>query len=192
MRATAEGASRPGAKFVVFRHTVDAFVRGVVRGQQLDTVEFCDEAARLGLDCARPSELPADAWFALIELSARHLSGGGTREERLERVGRHFVRAFADGVVGSGLVMVLRMLGPRRAMLRATENFTLGDDFTLMTVRELGEGRYELKHSPNGGQPWFMLGLLREGAVMLKLVRADLTWTWTPGSNVTVFHALWA
>lgn len=176
---------------VVFRHTVESFIRDVLQRRELLTPDFVAALAGKGIDVNKPRDLPRERWWALLELTAERIAPGRTRAENMELIGREMVRAFADGLVGRGLFMLLRIMGPRRAMLRTAENFRAADNFSSASVREVGKHHLELVYTPVAGMPELVLGILAESMTLIGVKNPRVVFELTPSSDGATYSLQW-
>ena len=90
---------------VVYRHTVESLVVQVVlaRGAMR-----ADELQALGV--YPPRDVPIALWASAVPKMAAALNPELPPDEQLKQSGHEIVRMFKKGVVGVGLLMVLRMV----------------------------------------------------------------------------------
>lgn len=142
---------------VVFRHTVEAFVERLINRHKLFTSRELQER---GFSPPRDTDL--DAWVVLLRESARRLSPTLDEDAALERVGREVFQAYGEGLVGRGLFIVLRLLGPRRALLRMADSMATADNFTQVKPQDLGPRQVRLHFNHSYGVTAYQRGLLSE------------------------------
>jgi uncharacterized protein (TIGR02265 family) len=174
---------------VIFRHSVEAFVERVLVAQGLMSPEFERELKRLGLDVAHPAEVNLETWSALVRAASRRMSPSKREADALEDVGRHMLRGFAASLVGKGLFLALRMLGPRRAVLRMPENYRSADSITHVIAREVSPTCMELTFNTTGGMPTYVRGLMLES--MTHVGAREPRVTFEERANETVFVLSW-
>jgi uncharacterized protein (TIGR02265 family) len=179
------------AEGVIYRHTVEAFIERVLLRRGLLSLEFDRELKALGVDASRPAELKLETWLALLKASARRLGPDRSEDDALEDVGREMLRGYIDGLVGRALFTVLRLIGPRRALLRMAENFHTADSITSVTARELGPSSIELEFKPVFGIPTYTRGVLLEALVLLRAKDAKVEFKDLP-TDATLFTVSWA
>ena len=179
------------AQGVIYRHTVEAFVERVLLRRGLLSLEFDRELKALGIDASRPKELSLEAWLALLRASARKLSPGRSEDDALEDVGREMLRGYIDGLVGKALFMVLRLVGPRRAMLRMAENFQTADSVTRVIARELTATSIELEFRPSFGIPTYQRGVMLEALGLLRAKEPKVEFRELP-TDAMQFIVSWA
>ena len=176
---------------VVFRHTVESFIRDVLQRRALLAPDFVSTLAAQGIDVNKPRDLPRERWWSLLELTAERIAPGKPRGQNMELIGREMVRAFADGLVGRGLFMVLRIMGPRRAVLRMAENFRTADNFSSVSVREIGPRHLEVAYTPVAGMPELVLGILSESMTLIGVKNPRVVFELTPSSDGAIYSLRW-
>jgi uncharacterized protein (TIGR02265 family) len=142
---------------VIFRHTVEAFFAEVVDRLHLFTH---DELRAQGL--WPPRDVDIFAWVALLRTTASRLRPDAPAEEALEEVGREMVRGYVASLTGRSLFALLRMLGPRRAMLRLAENYRTADSVTEVVTTQVSPTHLRLAYGDTGGVPTYVKGVLAE------------------------------
>jgi uncharacterized protein (TIGR02265 family) len=175
---------------VVFRHTVEAFIDRVILRRGLLSLEFDKELKALGLDVSRPVELSVTVWISVLRACARRLLPAGTEAEGLELVGREMLRGYLEGLVGKSLFMLLRMLGPRRALLRIMESYRTADNVTTIKATERAPNCVDLEFNNAFEVPTYVRGLVLEAMPMLGAREPKVEFRLLP-SGVTVFTASW-
>lgn len=156
------------AEGVIYRHTVEAFVERVLTRRALLTPEFRAELRALGLDAAAPKEVNLETWALLVRAVAARLCPGKPEAEALETVGREMLAGYSESLVGRSLFVLLRLLGPQRAMMRMAENYHSADSITRVEARALTAGSVELAFNTTGGLSHYVRGLLLEMLARLK------------------------
>ncbi|MFO0600006.1 MAG: DUF2378 family protein [Myxococcaceae bacterium] len=146
--------ARP-AEGVVFRHSVEALLNQVIKRRNLMTP---GELREFNLE--KPRDVGRDDWERLLRLLARKLTPDGTEAAGLEVLGREILIGYFDGLVGRGVFMVLKLLGPRRALLRMAENFETADNMTKVYPKELSPTHIELLFNDIGKMPTYVRGIL--------------------------------
>lgn len=180
------------AEGVIYKHSVEAFINQVVIRRGLLSLEFDKELRALGCDVSRPREMKLEPWVAMLRATARRLLPGAAEVAALEEVGREMLRGYAEGLVGRALFMVLRLSGPRRALLRIGENFRTADSITEVKAVERGPTAIDLEFNDVvGGVPDYVRGVLLESLVLLKVKTGTVTSQSRPGGGV-LFEVRWS
>lgn len=160
---------------VVFRHAVESFLAHVVRRNGLLTDDFVAELAALGFDAHKPRDTEAEVWISMLRKTAKRLSPDAPEAEALERVGREMLRGLFETLVGRGMLMVMKLLGPRKALLQIAESYKTSDTITKVTTHELSPTHVKLSFNSVGGVPSYVRGLLMEALDALKAKNGVIT-----------------
>ena len=176
---------------VIYQHTVETFIARVLLRRGLLSLEFDRELRAMGVDASRPKEMSLELWTAMLRATAKRMSPGKAPDDAVEELGREMIRGYRDGLVGRGLFVLLRMLGPRRALLRVKENFNTGDNVTKVKARELSPTCVELEFETTSGIPTWSRGILLEALQQLKVRDPKVEFRMLP-SMATVFTVSWA
>ena len=179
------------AEGVIFKHTVEAYIARVLLRRGLLSLEFDRELKTLGVDASRPKEVSLAVWLSMLRASAKRLSPGKAESDALEDLGREMLRGYCDGFVGKALFVVLRVMGPRRAMLRMMDNYRTADSVTTVKATELSASSIGLEFSSAFGIPSYVRGLLSETLVLLR-VREPKVESLDLASGATMFTVSWA
>lgn len=174
---------------VIYRHTVEAFVKRILLRRGLLSLEFERELRVLGLDVQHCRDVDLETWSKIVRATAARMSPGKAEAEALEDVGHEMLIGFAESLVGKGLMFVLRFLGPARALLRMPENYQSADSITRVTARQLSPREVELTFNTTGGMPTYVRGLMLETLAHLKA--HDATVRFDERIDSTVFNLSW-
>src|SRR4029453_3394206 len=71
------------------------------------------------------------------------------------KIGEACIDGFRETMLGRAVLSLLRVLGPRRALMRATQNFRAGNNYTESRLKELGPTQFELWMNEGGPDPSF-------------------------------------
>lgn len=145
---------------------MEAFLTQVVLRHQVMSVA---ELREKQLD--KPRDVDRDTWEWLLREVARRKAGTGPLAAGLEWVGREMMKGYVQGLVGKGVFMVARMLGPKRALLRMADNFSTGDDMTKVYASAKGDQHVELLFNDLGGMPTYIVGILSEALGQLGVTK---------------------
>jgi len=168
---------------VIFRHTVEAFFSEVVDRLHL----FTHDELR-AQDLWPPRDVDIFAWVTLLRTTAARLRPDAPVDDALEEVGREMVRGFAESLTGRSLFGLLRMLGPRRAMLRLAENYRTADSVTEVVTTQVSPTHMRLAYSDTGGVPTYMKGVLAES---LERIGVDARIAFIEAAEGATFDVRW-
>lgn len=153
----ADGAIR--AEQVVFEQTMEGLLRAI-RPRMTGACKARLKAAGLDVDAALLPAYPFNVWMACLLASAEEIWPGEPRELALFHVGESFIVGYQETFLGRAVLGLLRVLGPRRAIHRATRNFRSGNNYTEARVVELSPTCLELWMNEVGPYPTFTQGLI--------------------------------
>jgi uncharacterized protein (TIGR02265 family) len=100
----------------------------------------------LGIDLSKPL-LPAysvETYAQLIDFIIQQRFPQLPPEEANFELGRAFIQAYTQTLLGRALKGLMRTLGPRRALDRTSRNFRTANNFTDTRLHPLGPTQYEL------------------------------------------------
>jgi uncharacterized protein (TIGR02265 family) len=159
---------------VVFDHTVDGLLRAL-EGKRTARLEDRLKASGLDLHAPRKSTYGFHEWKKFVATSAEELFGRDPELTAHEKLGRLFVNSYFHTFIGKAVGALVRLLGPRRTLTRATQNFRSGNNFSETRLTELAPNTYEFWINA-AENPGFTAGILIEGLTVsgAKDVRVEL------------------
>ncbi len=153
-------------ELLVYEQTIEAlFVRAL--GGRL-TPECRARLHEAGLDVDQNIK-PAysfESWMRFIRIAAEELYPGEPIAEATFKIGEAYVEGFRQTMLGRAVLSLLRVLGPRRTIARATQNFRAGNNYTETRVTELGPTQFEVWMNEVGDFPEFTAGIIQAGVRM--------------------------
>ncbi|ATB32286.1 DUF2378 family protein [Melittangium boletus] len=144
---------------LVYDYTMESLLR--VLGQPL-LPEHIAGLAALGV---HPRQLepayPVAVYSRVLEFITGQLWPELPREEASFALGRAFMAAYRQTLMGKAVFAMTRVIGPHRSLERMSRNFRSANNYTETRLHPVGPSRYELwfNHAPNTG---FFRGLLTE------------------------------
>ena len=120
-----------------------------------------------------------ETWLELLDACASSRFAHLPELERYAAVGRLFFLGFEKTLMGSALLALLKVIGPRRMLDRLTRNFRSANNFTVGTLTSLAPNHHRL-HINFTARPGFYLGVIesgcqRSGAQGLSVVALETT-----------------
>ncbi|MBF5043237.1 MULTISPECIES: DUF2378 family protein [Myxococcaceae] len=132
---------------LVFQQTIEGLVRSL--GPALDT--SCRERLkqRASLDLSRPllPAYPFADFVTMLKVAAEAVAPGAPEPEGMYRVGRGYISGYGDTLMGRALLGFIRVVGPRRALERMTQNFRTANNYTRAELAHLEPGHSQLRLS---------------------------------------------
>jgi uncharacterized protein (TIGR02265 family) len=150
-------------ELLVYEQTLEAlFVRAL--GGRL-TPECRARLLSAGLDVSQKLKpaYPFQSWMIFLRIAAEELYPGMPLSEATLKLGEAYVEGFRETMLGRAVMSLLRVLGPRRTVLRATQNFRAGNNYTETRVTELGPNLFDVWMNEVGDFPEFTAGIIQAG-----------------------------
>lgn len=144
---------------VVFEQTMEGLLRAV-RPRMSQTCKARLLAAGLNVDAALLPAYPFEVWMKCLIAAAEETWPHESRDKALFKVGEAFIEGYRETFLGRAVLGVIRVLGPRRAIHRATRNFRSGNNYTEAKITELSPTCLELWMNEVGPYPSFTQGLV--------------------------------
>lgn len=141
---------------VIYRHTVEALVGIVRKKRALSDAEL----TALGVYPCR--DVSIEVWSPAVHAMAKALFPHIPPSRALEESGREIVRNFTQGVVGNGVLMVIRLMGRRRALQRIADSFRSADSVMEVSSTEKSPTWLRVRFERIYGLGEHMTGVLRE------------------------------
>lgn len=144
---------------LVFSHSMEALYRALEPHTPTERAAFL----KAGITGQRflPA-YPVERHIEILDACAASRFAHLPELERYVEVGKLFFAGFEKTLVGSALMAMLRVLGPRRTLERLTRNLRSANNFSEGTVKALAPNRH-LVHLNFTARPGFYLGLLEAG-----------------------------
>ncbi|MFY0573697.1 DUF2378 family protein [Cystobacter fuscus] len=150
-------------ELLVFEQTIEAVFVRALHGRLSPA---CRERLRqAGLDVEqklRPA-YPFASWMTFLRIVAEELYPQLPLEESAFKLGEAYMDGYRETMLGRAVLSLLRVLGPRRALMRATQHFRSGNNYTESRLKELGPCKFELWMNEVGSLPSFTAGIIHAG-----------------------------
>ncbi|MFL5352707.1 DUF2378 family protein [Archangium sp.] len=150
-------------ELLVFEQTIEAVFVRALHGRLPPACKARLRQAGLNLDQKLRPAYPFDAWMTFLRITAEELYPGVPLEQGAFKIGEACIDGFRETMLGRAVLSLLRVLGPKRALMRATQNFRAGNNYTESRLKELGPRQFELWMNEVGSLPTFTSGILHAG-----------------------------
>jgi len=129
---------------VVFEHTMESLLR-VLGSPPLP--EQSAELALLGVDLGKPlqSAYPVELYVTVMDYIIRKRWPELSPEEGGHELGRAFMRAYRQTLMGKAVYALTKLIGPHRTLERITRNFRTANNFTETQLERVGPASYVLR-----------------------------------------------
>lgn len=166
----------PPDKRVVFGSTIEGlYIRGLDGRITPELRERLKNEAHLDLTRLQPAYSLA-TWTRALELTAASVHPGLPRSEAYERLGADLSRGFFETFLGRAVIAVIKLLGPRRTLLRTERNLRSGNNYTECSFIEHAPNRIETVINEGTELRHAMTGVVREALIYAgaKNLKVDL------------------
>lgn len=116
---------------------------------------------------------PRDVWMRVSLYAGQLLNPTLSPEAQRVALGRRFVRGYTETIVGRALLTAMRVIGPKRALLRMERSFRTGNNYSRVTFRETPSGiELDVLGAP---YPEWYEGMVRESLEITGAKEIELT-----------------
>ncbi|MDP2269525.1 MAG: DUF2378 family protein [Archangium sp.] len=145
---------------VVFAQSMEGIYRALTPHTPQERAAFLKAGVKTGdhFDAAYPIQ----AWLDILDASAASRFAHLPELERYTEVGRVFFLGFGKTLMGSAVLGLLKVIGPRRTLDRLTRNFRSANNFTVGTFESFSANHHKV-HINWTARPGFYLGLIESG-----------------------------
>lgn len=150
-------------ELLIFEQTIEALFLRALHGRLTPECKAKLRQAGLDVDQKLRPAYPFDAWMKFLRIASEELYPQETLEQGTWKLGEAYIEGFRETMLGRAVLSMLRVLGPRRALMRATQNFRAGNNYTESKLKELGPGQFELWMNEVGAYPAFTAGIIHAG-----------------------------
>ncbi len=148
---------------LVFAQTVEGLFQKGLGESVTPTLRAKLKAAGLDLNAKLLPAYPHAQWTCFVVLAAEVLYPQLEQHSALNRLGEVLTQGFFQGTVGKALSAVVRLLGPRRTLLRTRHSFRSGNNYAEATVTQLAECHFEMWMNETGPTVYLCQGVVLTG-----------------------------
>lgn len=151
------------AEQVVFEQTIEGlFVRGL--GTRM-TPRCRARLKELGVDLSGKllPAYPFSVWMQSLAVAAEEIFPSLPAEQAHQQLGALLIDGYRETFLGRAVLGMIRVLGPRRMLHRATQNFRSGNNYTETRIVDLTPTSLELWMNEVGPYPTFTAGIILAG-----------------------------
>jgi uncharacterized protein (TIGR02265 family) len=148
---------------VVFRQALEGLLKIVPEGRMDAALRH--EMLRAGVDLARPLQTayPMSTWVRFSEVLAAALFPGASITAAHRQLGRRFVEGYFQTFIGKALLPMLKLIGPRRALLRTDRNFRSANNYTEAKFEEKNPSEFIMWINEVDTVPDYTAGIVESG-----------------------------
>lgn len=166
-------------EYLVFSQTIEGFLRalGSLNDQDRAALKQC------GIDpdkALRPA-YPLEEFLAALDWAGQRLAPNEPSIEQHRLLGRRFMDAYKQTLIGRAMVAGMAIIGPWRTLQRLTHNFRTGNNFSETSLERVGPTEARLWCNRTSRPGWYLgiigRGLEQAGAkdVQVEVISHDAT-----------------
>ncbi len=150
-------------ELLVFEQTIEAMFHRALNGRLTPSCKARLREAGLDVDQKPRPAYPLASWMTFLRITAEELHPAEPLDQAAFKLGQAYIEGFRETMLGRAVMSLLRVLGPRRTLARATQNFRAGNNFTETRLTERGPRHFELWMNNVGRYPAFTAGIIHGG-----------------------------
>ncbi len=145
---------------LVFEQTIEGmFVRGL-QGRLSPRARERLKAAGIDVSAPLRPAYPFEIWMAGLKVAAEEVFSSHSEQEAMFKLGELLIDGYRETLLGRAVLGMVRVLGPKRTLLRSTQNFRSGNNYTETRLVEVSPTCTELWMNEVGPFPSFTQGIL--------------------------------
>lgn len=150
-------------ELLVFEQTIEALFVRALAGRLTPECRARLRQAGLDVDQKIKPAYSFASWMTFIRIAAEDLYPGEPLPQATFKLGEAYIEGFRQTMLGRAVMGLLRVLGPRRTIARATQNFRAGNNYTETRITELGPCQFDVWMNEVGDFPEFTAGIIQAG-----------------------------
>lgn len=140
------------------------FIKGL--GERL-TPDLTASIRKAGIDLAKlQPAYPVEQVRAACKIVMPVLFGDMTEADAFHQLGVSSMRGYTETLLGKALLQILKLIGPRRSLLRMHTSMRSGNNYLETSSTVLANNCVELRFSDVSGMPSFYQGIMEEAGRM--------------------------
>ena len=144
---------------LVYGEVMEGLLQHGLRGQV--SLRLRERLRQLGMNVDQPpSSFPVLQWLQCLRVIVEETFPGIPTEEGFRRLARQHVEGYSRTLLGRATIRVMRLLGPRRMVLRLPNVLGSTDNYTTGVVVERGPSTFELAINSSLQPPGYTESLL--------------------------------
>lgn len=151
---------QPPAEQVVFEQAMEGLFLRALHNRVSPRCRVRLKEAGLDLDRKLLPAYPFTTWMACLKVAGEEVFSSAPEKEAQFRLGELMIDGYKETFLGRAVLGLARVLGPRRTLLRATQNFRSGNNYTVSKLVEKSPTEVELWMNEVGPFPTFTAGIV--------------------------------
>lgn len=145
---------------VVFNHTIEGLFVKALGARWSPKAKTRLREAGLDLDKPLLPAYPFEVWMTVLRVASEELFPGEPVDSAMRKLGESFMDGYQTTLLGRAVLGMMTVLGPKRTLLRSTQNFRSGNNYTETRVTEVSPSAMDLWMNEVGPYPTFTAGIM--------------------------------
>jgi uncharacterized protein (TIGR02265 family) len=126
------------------------------------TPRLKERLRQVGVDLAHKlmPAYPLDTWVKSISEAAQELYPEKPESESWRLLGERMVDGYQGTVVGAAMFALMKVIGPRRTLVKVQKNFRYGNNYTEARLRDVSPKVVEVWMNDSGPVRYFSQGMI--------------------------------
>jgi len=154
---------------LVYEVMVESMFRRALKGRVTPRLIQRVKEAGIDVEAKLKPSYPREVWMRCLHIIVEEVYPGVPRPRAFAELGERVVDSLRETVMGPAILGVMRLLGPKRALARFTQNFEYINNYNKTKLEEVGPNDFRLWVNETGVSPDFIggtiTGVLRAGGV---------------------------
>jgi uncharacterized protein (TIGR02265 family) len=146
---------------VVFRHTVETLIHNVLRTHDLLTPDAQAQLRAIGVEPSNVRDMPFSTWTKLLSCCAAIGAPGKPEDEALVELGRRWIDGYMNTFMGKSTLMIARLLGPRKMLMKMADNWRTVNDFYVAKSTAVNDRHVDIELNVGGVVRHFNTGVIQ-------------------------------
>ncbi len=164
-------------QLVVFEQAIDGLFNRALGHRLTPPIRARLRVAGVDLEKKLLPAYAFEVWMGALKVVAEELFPELTVEGAMFRVGEHMISGYQETFMGRAVLGMIRVIGPKRTLMRATHNFRSANNYTVSRITEVAPTCFEVWMNEVGPYPSFTAGIFHAAmqAAGASLPKVDFT-----------------
>ncbi len=145
---------------LIFAQTIEGFIRAL--GPLNEQARAKLRACGIDVDKRLLPAYPLEQFLAALDYAGEMVAPTKSKEDQARELGRRFMDAYRETMIGRAMVAGMRVIGPWRTLERLSNKFRTGNNFSETTLTRLGPTEAELWCNQTSRPGWYS-GIVARG-----------------------------
>jgi uncharacterized protein (TIGR02265 family) len=145
---------------LIFAQPIEGFIRAL--GPLNEQARAKLRACGIDVDKRLLPAYPLEQFLAALDYAGEMVAPTKSKEDQARELGRRFMDAYRETMIGRAMVAGMRVIGPWRTLERLSNKFRTGNNFSETTLTRLGPTEAELWCNQTSRPGWYS-GIVARG-----------------------------